>query len=587
MIRWLANNLDEFEIDVEAEVPCIWKRFSDRQKWSIILYALCNIVERNNRSYTCLVCRDQLPGDFLGLSRDNQTRAWLALLTLLVAVYDTENEFPDWHLENDEPCRDDVWRLNVTLNIALQFLEALSIETDPDVLMCSDNNPYWNVKLQDVPAWLFQLFCDIYQAVAPEVVEFPEAFSWAGPEIEVTRSGAAYSQDIDPDDYENTATVDRYADVVNGSDSNDGTTPETATKTLTNLRTKFGTITGETLHVHFLTAGVYPVESTFSGTVDWNMTCDDPTGNAIIAVQGKYGTDFSIHSGGPAYKIAAYVASAVIDFANRDATTGAPQKLTAATGADDPAKIADCIATAGTYHNATDGTLYVHTFDDRAPDSNLVAVYEDLAQAFRPTKNTYLKNITLVGGTVGALYINGASAEFNFVFDGCEFVYSAGDAVQIELDSGFVLMHDCTAYHGTSDGFSYHDDTSGTTLCVLEDGCVAAGNGTASGNNASTIHDGVTMIRISCDYYGSQRTIHDIGDVAASMNFGCSVDTGAVGWRCGDGGGTVMWLDGCSVGTHATNDVQIAGANDAIYYTNMDVTGWSVSIGAGGTWEEY
>ena len=30
------------------------------------------------------------------------------------------------------------------------------------MLMCSDNNPYWNVHLEDVPAWLYELICDLY-----------------------------------------------------------------------------------------------------------------------------------------------------------------------------------------------------------------------------------------------------------------------------------------------------------------------------------------------------------------------------------------------------------------------------------------
>ena len=169
MIRWLANEVIETEIDVESEAPCEWNRFSDRQKWSVILYALCQLAYLNDRSYTCKVCLEDLPGDFLGLSRDNQIRAWLALLDTFVQNYDEGEEFDTWRLTNDEPCRDSVWRLNVLLNIALQFLEYMSIETDPDTLMCSDNNEFLNVRLQDVPAWLFQVMCDIYTILtAPE-----------------------------------------------------------------------------------------------------------------------------------------------------------------------------------------------------------------------------------------------------------------------------------------------------------------------------------------------------------------------------------------------------------------------------------
>jgi len=163
MIRWIANEVDVAEIDVESEAPCIWNRFSDRQKWSVILYALCALAVHNSRSYTCTACRDQLPGDFLGLNRDDQMRAWLALLNAFVEHYDEGDEFDTFRETYDQPCRDAKWRLNVLLNIALQFLDALGVyDTDPDVLMCADNNPYWNVTEQDVPAWLFQLICDLY-----------------------------------------------------------------------------------------------------------------------------------------------------------------------------------------------------------------------------------------------------------------------------------------------------------------------------------------------------------------------------------------------------------------------------------------
>lgn len=163
MIRYVAYNNIVVDIDVESEAPCVWNRFSDRQKWSVILFSLCAIAVHNYRSYECKVCRDELPGDFLGLNRDDQMRAWLALLSEFVDHYDGGGEFDEFREQYDEPCRDSKWRLNVLLNIALQFLDELGVyDTDPNVLMCSDNNPYWNVKEQDVPAWLFQLICDIY-----------------------------------------------------------------------------------------------------------------------------------------------------------------------------------------------------------------------------------------------------------------------------------------------------------------------------------------------------------------------------------------------------------------------------------------
>lgn len=411
-------------------------------------------------------------------------------------------------------------------------------------------------------------------------LQTPQGFPWTGPYFKVEKVGTTYTlYFIDPASYiVSGITKHRYADAVAGDDANDGLTPETATKTLTNLRTKFGSLTGQKLHVHFLSAGVYPVESNFSGTVDWNMTCDAASGYAVLAVGGKSGADFTIHESGPAYNLASYAATAVFDLSNRDATTGKPQKLTAATGADDAAKIAACIATAGTYHNAADGSCYVHTFDDRAPDADLVATaHGAIASAFSPAKNTYCKGIIFIGGTNGALYINGATAAFNFVFDDCQFIGSAANAFRPELDSGFLFLHKCKAYHGALDGFNYHADGASTTLHVIENECGGDGNGLAAGDNCSTVHDGIRMVRVNGAYYGSTRTIHDIGDVPASWNISCSVDGGAVGWRCGDGGGTIMWLEGCSVGTHATNDAQIAGAGDEIRCRNMDVSDWSVS----------
>jgi len=168
MMRWIANEVQSAEIDVESEAPCVWRRFSDRQKWSVILFSLCALALHNNRSYECPVCLETLPTDFLSLMPDDQIRALLEVLNNYVETYDEGGEFDAFRAQYDQPCRDEKWRLNVLLNIALQFLDEIGVyDTDPNVLMCSDNNHFWNVRMGDVPARLYQLLRDLYEILLP------------------------------------------------------------------------------------------------------------------------------------------------------------------------------------------------------------------------------------------------------------------------------------------------------------------------------------------------------------------------------------------------------------------------------------
>ncbi len=371
----------------------------------------------------------------------------------------------------------------------------------------------------------------------------------------------------------------RYVDGVNGDDSWDGTTAtfQSGTtgpcKTFDGVWAKMGSVTGFKISL-YITAGTYSIATLRALNVDFNIICS--SGRAIIAANAKSGSDFSQHSGST-YVVASYSASAVYDFSNRDATTNAPQKLSVAANLD------ACIATAGTWV-IDSGNTYVHTFDDRAPDSNLVASFNStLTAAISPKANTYMKNITIVG-TPGPLYLDVEyvpGTRNNYVFDSCEFIGSTSTGcLRMRNDYAFVFLENSVAYHGTGtgvDGFNYHDKTTNVNACFLEVNCKGCNNGSGPSDNGSTCHDGISGIRINGMYNNNGgRDVHDIG-TGGSWNINCSTSGGPIGWRCGDGGTTKMWLLDCSSSNHATNDAEVASGTEYMYIKNTDTSGWSIS----------
>lgn len=121
---------------------------------------------------------------------------------------------------------------------------------------------------------------------------------------------------------------------------------------------------------------------------------------------------------------------------------------------------------------------------------------------------------------------------------------------------GLIVLDQCLGAETLCDGFNYTAIVGAQTNAVeLNSAGMSCGHYPADiAMNASTIHNGANIIRISGDYADAQnRTIHDVGD-GGSWNLGCSArdsrSTGANGYNWVSGAaagtdGTRMWLDTC------------------------------------------
>lgn len=210
-------------------------------------------------------------------------------------------------------------------------------------------------------------------------------------------------------------------------------------------------------------------------------------------------------------------------------------------------------------------TLYVRTFDSRAPDS-AIRVYKDISILTWavPGGVLWLDRVALEGGAY-ALHAawTGATRGDLYARDGwARYAYTAPGGVSIDgpIDCVFERF---PADKNRLDGHNYHGDGSAAnapTSVELDSG--STGNGYSGGsNNSSTTHNLGLVIRVSTAagsaYKDSEkRTIHDI-ETCRSWNLGLTVGASRT---AGEEGASIvaghpttspdasrMWLDSCTI----------------------------------------
>ncbi len=243
------------------------------------------------------------------------------------------------------------------------------------------------------------------------------------------------------------------------------------------------------------------------------------------------------------------------------------------------ADVATCKATAGSF--VVDGTtVYVHTFDDRVPDSLIRAYMSDTfvqqnGSFSASGSSLYIENVHFEGGKRTFLSsIGDPLAQQGFYTKNCTFKYSANDGVRVYGDTLVVHQSAVCAWNG-DDGFSYNSIFGSEPAHGIESACVSRWNGLdAEGtNNGSTMHDGGWVVRVGGDYHNNQdRNIHDISH-SYSWNIGCTArdsQTGNANFSCGinDTDTSKMWLDGC-ISAGSASDLEAKGLLTNIYTSNL------------------
>lgn len=178
---------------------------------------------------------------------------------------------------------------------------------------------------------------------------------------------------------------------------------------------------------------------------------------------------------------------------------------------------------------ADDKHVWIHTKDSRdlskAPDSVKIFLNSGFPQVQGDIKG-YIENIQFEGGHLAAFtsYNKVGSDNQILYFKDSSFKYSSGGNGYRGLGTKRVIMDSVVAAKNHMDGLNYHI-REGVKPEVIEINMISRHNGftdkNPNNNNASTIHDGGTILRINGEYTTSGGiNIADIDEGTQSLNLG-------------------------------------------------------------------
>lgn len=313
-----------------------------------------------------------------------------------------------------------------------------------------------------------------------------------------------------------------YWVATNGRDTNDGLTPETA------LASMSAALAKNDVACIMLKGGIYRATAGLRNTVITKS----------VSIKGAAGEDVFVTIHAPSTFEASstyenvYVAvrgncRGVIDLANKN-RDGHYLRYPRVSS------IAEVVSTEGSWTLA-DGNIYLHTVNNRVPDSNLILL-ANYANNIKAEGNitVYLENLKVYGGDTVIEMNNGASNNrIKFVAKDCEFAYTndvTGSNV-LTITGADSYMQNCSILYGLKDGANYAKGTGNVQTRMIEINCEGAYNGDGNGSDdqASTLHNGAYGIRINGLYhenYGS--CIADNHEGTEAWNIGC-VCYGAIG----------------------------------------------------------
>ncbi len=313
-----------------------------------------------------------------------------------------------------------------------------------------------------------------------------------------------------------------YWVATNGRDTNDGLTPETA------LASMSAALEKNDVACIMLKGGIYRATAGLRNTVITKS----------VSIKGAAGEDVFVTIHAPSTFEASstyenvYVAvrgncRGVIDLANKN-KDGHYLRYPRVSSID------EVVSTEGSWTLA-DGNIYLHTVNNRVPDSNLIFL-ANYANNIKAEGNitVYLENLKVYGGDTVIEMNNGASNNrIKFVAKDCEFAYTndvTGSNV-LTITGADSYMQNCSILYGLKDGANYAKGTGNMQTRMIEINCEGAYNGDGNGSDdqASTLHNGAYGIRINGLYhenYGS--CIADNHEGTEAWNIGC-VCYGAIG----------------------------------------------------------
>ena len=213
------------------------------------------------------------------------------------------------------------------------------------------------------------------------------------------------------------------------------------------------------------------------------------------------------------------------------------------------ATIDDVIATPNSWcFDSNTNTVYVHTFDSRAPDSNIKVSVDVPIFSINNGITVYLEGIKCYFGQGVAVNTPDGTATPTFLAKNCKFNYTDNLNGLNVNGAKLIILKDCESSNNYKDGFNYHDKLSATGE-FIEINCVGRNNGRdgAGVNNGSTSHENYKGIRIGGQYDNNDGpNVADVNN-AMTLNVGCSAydSKTTIGEQVDFRVDNKMWLDNC------------------------------------------
>lgn len=307
------------------------------------------------------------------------------------------------------------------------------------------------------------------------------------------------------DDFRKTLVtpIVKYVDAVNGLDTNNGDSAQTAYKTITKLMTV-------TWDRAYLAEGNYAFSSHVFSSRDHEII---GTGKVTIA-RGYLGSELTwTDLGGGVYSTPLTAFQTIIE----NAVENENGDLTALAYVANPGLVT---TTPGSYYwHADEDVLYVHRSNGASPNTEQITINWGGTGVY--TEYAYAENVIFLSNFGG---LNTTATAWKILLKNCKLNYgriNASGNIWMWLE-GITL-----AISRLTDLFNIKE-ASGYNPSVVEVGCKMYDAGktyptTTHITNTSTTHHSVVILRINGEYYESEGVVvHDVNQ-AVALNIGCYV----------------------------------------------------------------
>lgn len=370
-----------------------------------------------------------------------------------------------------------------------------------------------------------------------------------------------------------------YVDNVNGLDTNNGLTPQTAFKTIS----KATTVGARNI---ILAKGLWLFNEGLRVITDDNTTTEP---FIIRCLNGKaqfvngYKADTYVWTlNNNVYSASRSNVVNVIDTSNTD-ENNLFRNLKRVSS------ITEVQNTVNSWY--TDGTLvYIRTFNNRQPDASIVLIFEtqNTYIAGQNVPYVYMENIeSYADNTAQSLIIrNNTTTQFNtkVYLKSCGGVgNSRGNGLAID-NIKEAILESCYGANVLRDALNYHTSllpNSYIPMKVLEIDCYGYNMGvdstTETSSNGSTTHEGITIVRLNTRVFkGRGSVVADVNSGAMSLNLSVESNEDLINDGSGtsfriNGSGSKMWLFDCvgyNLTIPAAKSLVVNSGSNAYYNSN-------------------